>query len=106
MRSGRVYPGAAGLGYAGTVAMFQTTTSAFRVFSQELVSTRWQAAMAASLMMGAGLTAGFMSFFGGFVITALGYANLFLLGAGLTALGAGVFGVFSRGRKDESDERP
>jgi hypothetical protein len=37
-----------------------------------------------------------MAFFGGFVITALGYTNLFLLGAGLTVLGAAVFGVFSR----------
>jgi hypothetical protein len=90
------YLGAAGVGYAGTMAMFQTTTSAFRVYSQELVSPRWRASMAASLMMGAGMTASFMAFFGGFVITALGYTNLFLLGAGLTVLGAAVFGVFSR----------
>jgi MFS family permease len=88
--------GAAGMGYAGTMAMFQTTTSAFRVYSQELVSPRWRASMAASLMMGAGFTASFMALFGGFVITALGYTNLFLLGAGLTVLGAAVFGVFSR----------
>ena len=88
--------GAAGLGYAGTMAMFQTTTSAFRVYSQELVSPRWRASMAAALMMGAGVTASFMAFFGGFVITALGYTNLFLLGAGLTVLGAAVFGMFSR----------
>jgi MFS family permease len=88
--------GAAGAGYAGTMAMFQTTTSAFRVYSQELVSPRWRASMAASLMMGAGFTASFMALFGGFVIAALGYTNLFLLGAGLTVLGAAVFGVFSR----------
>jgi MFS family permease len=88
--------GAAGMGYAGTMAMFQTTTSAFRVYSQELVSPRWRASMAASLMMGAGFTASFMALFGGFVSAALGYTNLFLLGAGLTVLGAAVFGVFSR----------
>jgi MFS family permease len=91
-------PGAAGLGYAGTMALFQTTTSAFRVFSQELASLRWRATMAAALMMGAGFTASIMTFFGGFVITVMGYRNLFFLGAGLTALGAGVFALFSRGK--------
>lgn len=94
--------GAAGLGLAGTMAMFSLTTSAFRVFSQQLVAPGWRAAMSASLMMGAGLTASVMTFLGGLVITTLGYTNLFLLGAGLTALGAGVLWAFCRiGQTDD-----
>jgi MFS family permease len=91
-------PGAAGLGLTGTMAAFGMTTSAFRVFSQELVAPGRRAVMSASLMMGAGLTASAMAFFSGFVIELLGYSNLFLLGAALTLLGAVVFWAFFRER--------
>jgi hypothetical protein len=51
--------------------------------------------MSAALMAGAGLSASAIAFGGGYLIPAIGYSGLFLVGAALTALGATVFwGVF------------
>ena len=80
--------GAAGLGLMGVMALFAMTTAPLRVYSQEMVSPMWRAAMSGALMMGAGLSASAMAFGGGYLIAALGYPGLFLTGAGLTIAGA------------------
>ena len=81
----------AGLGLVGATALFSLTSGPLRVFSQELVAPSWRALMASAFMMGAGLAMSGVSLAGGYVIVALGYRNLFLLGAGLTAAGALAF---------------
>ena len=86
---------AVGLGYIGVTTLFTITTTALRVYSQELVSPAWRSTMSAALMAGAGSSASAIAFGGGYLIPALGYSGLFLIGATLTAIGAAVFwGVF------------
>jgi MFS family permease len=82
---------AAGLGYVGVSACFAITTTIIRVYSQELVSPAWRSAMSGALMMGAGLSASAIASGGGYLIAAVGYSGLFLIGAGLTVVGALVF---------------
>lgn len=98
--------GAAGLGLAGTTALFSVTTTAYRLFSQELVPIRWRSAMSSALMMGGGLSLTLMSAFGGLAISALGYTTLFLIAAAVTVAGALIFYVYfrtARGLADEGD---
>jgi predicted MFS family arabinose efflux permease len=88
--------GAAGLGFMGVAALFSMTTAPIRVYSQEIVSPGWRAAMSGALMMGAGLSASAMALGGGYAIATLGYRSLFLAGAGLTAAGALLFWAYFR----------
>jgi MFS family permease len=86
---------AAGVGYIGVTALFAITTTALRVYSQELVSSSSRSAMSAAFMTGGGLSASAVAFGGGRLIPSIGYSGLFLAGAVLTGLGAAVFwGVF------------
>lgn len=87
---------AAGLGFMGVAALFSMTTAPFRVFSQEIVSPGWRAAMSGAMMTGAGLSSSAMAFGGGYLISALGYSGLFLTGAGLTVAGALLFWAYFR----------
>jgi MFS family permease len=87
---------AAGLGYLGSTACFLLTTGPFRVYSQELVTPRWQTTMASAFMMGAGLAFSVMALVSGYAITALGYRPIFLAAAGLVAASALVFGAYFR----------
>lgn len=87
---------AAGLGLVGVSALFAVTSTALRVYSQELVARSWRSAMSASLMTGAGLSASAIAFSGGYLIPSIGYSGLFALGAALTAAGATAFWVAFR----------
>jgi MFS family permease len=91
----------AGLGLVGATALFSLTNGPLRVFSQELVASNWRARMASAFMMGIGLALSGVSLVGGYVIVALGYRNLFLLGAGLTAAGALAFWACFRSPRGE-----
>jgi MFS family permease len=81
----------AGIGFVSSNALFAMTIGPIRVFSQELVALRWRASMASAFMMGAGLAFSVVSFVGGYIIVALGYPILFLLGTALVVTGALVF---------------
>jgi MFS family permease len=98
----------AGFGFASASALFWIGTTASRVFSQELVTPGWRGAMSGVMMMGAGLSSTGTAFVGGYVITALGYRSLFLMGTGLTIAGALFFAICfpremrgSAGQKEE-----
>jgi MFS family permease len=97
---------AAGLGYLGSTAFFLLTTGPFRVYSQELVTPRWQTSMASAFMMGAGLAFSVMALASGYAITALGYRPIFLVGAGLVAVSALVFGAYFRVPRGEMARQP
>jgi predicted MFS family arabinose efflux permease len=96
---------AAGLGLAGTTALFSMTTTVYRLFSQELVPVRWRSATSSALMMGGGLSLTLMSAFGGLAISALGYTSLFLIGAALTTAGALIFWVYFRTERSLANEQ-
>jgi hypothetical protein len=87
---------AAGFGYVSSWALFSATIGPMRVFTQELVTPRWRASMASIFMMGAGLAFSSVSLVGGFVITAVGYQMLFLIGAGLMAMATLLFWAIFR----------
>jgi predicted MFS family arabinose efflux permease len=83
--------GAAGLGFMGVTALFSLTTAPLRVYTQEITPPRWRTAMSGAVMMGAGSSISIMALAGGYLIAALGYTGLFLIGAGLTVAGALLF---------------
>jgi predicted MFS family arabinose efflux permease len=75
----------------------------FIVFQMEQVPMRWRATMAAAGTMAVGLSMSAVAFGGGYVIAALGYRELFLLGAATTTAGALLFGAaFVRSRPPQS----
>lgn len=82
---------AAGLGFMGVCALFALTTAPIRVFSQELVQPSWRGAMSGAVMTAAGLSASGTAMAGGYMISALGYPSLFLMGLAATAGGALLF---------------
>jgi predicted MFS family arabinose efflux permease len=83
--------GGAGLGFMGVSALFAITTLAFSICSQELVPPEWRATMSGAMAMAMGLSRSAMAFGGGYLITSFGFSSLFLMGAGLTVAGAGLF---------------
>jgi MFS family permease len=97
---------AASAGFASSAALFSSTVGPVRVFSQELVSERWRAAMASAFMMGAGLAFSGVSLLGGFVIVGSGYRALFLLAAALSAAGAFLFWGYFRVPRGKMERLP
>lgn len=79
--------GAAGFGFMSMTALFMMTTAPLRIYSQELVSPVWRPTMSAAVMMAVGLSLSAIALGGGYAIEALGYRSLFLVSAGLTAVG-------------------
>jgi predicted MFS family arabinose efflux permease len=67
----------------------------------EIVSSDWRPVMSAATTMALGLSWGLVSLAGGYVITILGYRSFFLMGAGLTALGATLFWSYFRRPRGE-----
>jgi MFS family permease len=96
----------AGLGFVSSSALFSLSIGPIRLFSQELVAPRWRSTMASIFMLGAGTTFAVMSLAGGYMITAIGYRPLFLLGAGLAACGALLFWVIFRVPRGEFARQP
>ena len=88
--------GAAGLGYMGIVALSSIRYPAFLVYSMELVPARFRGPVAGAGETAAGLSFSAMALLGGYMIATSGYQNLFLLSAGLTAVGALLFWLYFR----------
>jgi MFS family permease len=85
---------ASGVSFMSLLVMVSITTPAYSLFCQEVVSSGWRAAMSGATFMAVGLSFAAMAFSGGYIITALGYRSLFLIGAGLTAVGALLFWAY------------
>jgi MFS family permease len=66
------------------------------VYQMEIVSRSWRAAMAAGTTMAYGFGVAAISLGGGRMIAALGYPSIFLMGAGITAIGALLFWAYFR----------
>ena len=81
----------AGLGLLGVSALFAITMPTFTIVSQELVASEWRATMSGVMTMGIGLSRSGAAFGGGYLISGLGFPSLFLVGAGLTVVGAILF---------------
>jgi MFS family permease len=87
---------AAGLGY---IAMWLATPvryAAFMVYSMERTPSHLRGSMNGAQEMVAGLSFALIGFVGGYIITALGYAALFTLGALFTLLGVVVFTAYAQ----------
>jgi MFS family permease len=93
---------AAGLGYLGVISLNAITLPVINVYQMELVEPRWRTAMSGATSMANGLSWSAITFAGGYVIAALGYRTLFLVGVGVTVVGALFFGV-SFGRRGRSN---
>ncbi len=90
---------AAGFSFMAMLVVISIARPAFMVYTQEIVARHWQGTMSAITTMAIGISWAAMAFGGGYLITSVGYRALFLIGAGLTAIGAALFqSYFSRPR--------
>jgi hypothetical protein len=81
---------AAGVGYAGVIALAGATYVPFSIFHQEVVEAEWQSTMSGVVSTVGGAGQAGIVLAGGYLIPAIGYPSLFAMAALLTALG-GVF---------------
>jgi MFS family permease len=95
---------AVGLGYLGIMALYGIAFPAVNVYQMELVSTEWRTAMSGATAMANGLSWSAISFVGGQLIERWGYAPLFLASAGLTLVGALLFGAYFGRQQAERGE--
>ena len=82
---------AAGMSVVGVVVLMSFSSTALTVFHQELVPVGWRPAMSGASLMAMGIGWGIVSSGGGYFVAAWGWMLFFLLGAGGTVLGVGVF---------------
>ena len=86
----------AGAGVIGVGVMNTIAFPAITLYHQELVSPDWRSMISGVHLMACALAWTALGAGGGFLIVWQGYAAYFLLGAALTALGAGVFWLYAR----------
>lgn len=88
--------GAAGLGFAGLMALAAVTRPAISVYSMEIVNPAWRGVMAGTTATAVGISWAAMGLGGGYLIPLVGYPPLFGLGALLTIVGALLFWALFR----------
>ena len=96
---------AAGIGQASVMALALVSNPAITVFHQEIVLPGWRTAIAGATAMAMGLGWSATALGGGYVIAALGYRSLFLMGAGLTVAGVLLFWAYFRVPRGELARR-
>jgi MFS family permease len=77
---------AAGLGRMGILVLSAMWMPALQVFQMELVDSEWRSVAYGAVSTAMGLGFGSISLAGGYIITATGYSNLFLVGIGLSTV--------------------
>lgn len=87
---------AAALGFIGMLAMTSIRFTAFVVYILELVPKVQQSVMIGSGEMAAGFSFAIMALGGGIILSLFTFRDLFLVGAGMTALGTFVFWLHFR----------
>jgi MFS family permease len=85
---------AVGGGYIGLTMLASFSRPAFIAFQQEGVRPRWRTMMAGATNMTAGLGFAAAAFGGGYLVTAVGYGGLFLVGAAVSLVGVLVFWAY------------
>jgi predicted MFS family arabinose efflux permease len=78
----------AGLGLLGVSALFAVMMPAFAIVSQEIVAAEWRATMSGVTAMAMGLSRSGSALGGGYLISRFGFPSLFMVGIGLTVIGA------------------
>jgi MFS family permease len=96
---------AAEIGFVGAMALSAIVNAAYFVYSQEIVSQRWQAVMSGVISMGGGIGGSFILIFGSSIITAHGYISFFLTAAIFTAVGGLLFLRYFRKLRGELARR-
>jgi len=82
---------AAGGGYIGLIMVASFARPAFIAFQQESVSPRWRTAMAGATNMASGLGFAAAASGGGYLVMAVGYRGLFLIGVAVSLVGVLLF---------------
>ncbi|UCC62335.1 MAG: MFS transporter, partial [Anaerolineae bacterium] len=82
---------AVGFSLIGVSALRAIATTAYTVYSQEIVPGRWRATISGAFYLAATLGMAAAALGGGYAISAWGYAGLFASGAGLVTLSALLF---------------
>jgi predicted MFS family arabinose efflux permease len=92
---------AAGLGLLGMQVSAGIWLPELQIFQMELVDEGWRGLAYGAIAMAMGLGFGTMSIFGGRLITARGYSELFMVGAVFSIVASGLMMLISRrtGRK-------
>ncbi|MCJ7549960.1 MAG: MFS transporter [Anaerolineae bacterium] len=93
---------AAGLGLLGIQVSAGIWLPELQIFQMELVDEGWRGLAYGAVAMAMGLGFGSMSIFGGRLITARGYSELFMVGAAFSIVASGLMMLISRqtGRKE------
>jgi MFS family permease len=87
---------AAGISFMGVIALASITRPTINVYMMEIIAPDWRVMIASATGMAAGLSWAAIALGGGRIIAALGYRSLFLLGIGLTIIGALLFWAYFR----------
>ena len=88
--------GGVGFGFMMLITMASIRRPAMLVYAMEIVDPIWRSMMSGANTMAVGLSWFVAALAGGYIIVALGYRSLFLLGAALTAAGALLFWAYFR----------
>jgi Na+/melibiose symporter-like transporter len=97
---------AAGAGYLGASVLAGIVTAAIFVYGQGLVPPSWHAVMSGAIWMGVGIGGAAIVIGGGRIIATSGYAALFLIAAGITAVGGLLFWSYFRVPRGELARAP
>jgi len=89
---------AAGLARLSILVLSAIWLPAFQVFQMDMVDSEWRSLAYGAVSMAMGLGFGTTSLAGGYIIAAVGYRPLFLLGVGLSLAGAAFLWVMLRRR--------
>jgi MFS family permease len=90
--------GIAALLYMCCIAMIAMTTTTRDLFGQEMVTPRWRTIGAGVLIIGLALGWAVAGIIGGYLIETVGFWAIFLAGAALSLLTAGILVVYLRER--------
>ena len=88
----------AGASYLVLIGLATMRYAAVTVYHQELAPREWRTSMAGAFNMAGGLSYSLSSIAGGFAIASVGFSKMFLAGAAISVLGAGLFWSFSRSK--------
>jgi MFS family permease len=99
---------AAGSGFIGVMMLASFSRPAFILFQQESVRSEWRTAMSGATGTASGLGFAVAAFGGGYLVSAAGYRDLFLVGAAISLAGMLMFRAYfiaptRRGTEQASD---
>jgi predicted MFS family arabinose efflux permease len=87
---------AVGIGYVGMLALSAMWRPAYQVLQMEMADPAWRSLMSGAGAMAMSLGFGSMSFSGGYIVAAVGYRRVFLIGVGLSAMSAALMSILLR----------